>query len=108
MKLVGYALSPFSLLTGVVLSSVFMTLSVGAGQNHSPLVAVFPPWWTKGDVFSALLATDADMLDMGPVNWAMVVRMSDGGDLGALRQAGAIFFLNSTAASLCTPDLVGI
>jgi len=77
-------------------------VSLGAGADaasaQSPLAVVWPPGWSRAQQMTALAEADARLVRFGGAPGVMIVEPSKA---QALRQAGALLFLDPEAVGAC-------
>ncbi len=94
---------------GVVVLAILASLMVAAAVAAAPrtpgrLAAVFPPWWSRGQVLAAAASTpDVAIGGVGGLAFILILRSDAPGLDGRLRQAGALLLLDADGAGLCGP-----
>jgi hypothetical protein len=92
---------PLTSLAGVILLSVGLLLTQGAGAQGTLTVAVYPPWWGEVRTVAAVADTGGPIAEFGPFRWIVVTVPETASSAQALREGGAILLLNAAAARLC-------
>lgn len=91
----------FALLCLAIGFSVSLLVTKNAGSVGMQSVAVFPPWWSQKESFTAIAGTGSSIAAPGPFDWMVVVIPTSGQQARKLKTSGALFLLNSEFARLC-------
>ncbi len=98
--------SPFALPCAILVTSVFLTgLAALSPAADRPVAAVFPPWWTSGQVFAAAARADAPVIRVGAFSSILVMPSASAELSRRLREAGALLLLDARAAGGCAVKL---
>jgi len=71
-----------------------------APANAVSLAAVFPPWWSQGQVWRAAMST-GDVIDVGSSRFVLVLHSNASGLAARLRRAGALLVLDPLTMGVC-------
>ena len=66
------------------------------------IAAVFPPWWSEEDIFTAAANSGAEIVGAAGVPGVMVVRAVSGDTLAALYRSGVLSLIRTDAAAGCS------
>ena len=94
-------LAPVAYLATVMMLSLGLIMTQGAGTPGELTVAVFPPWWGELRAAAAVAEIGTPIAAFGPVPWMVVTVAENTSTANALRDIGAIALLNAAAARLC-------
>lgn len=85
----------------MLMSLCSMTWLTLAPQQGRPMLAVFPPWWSRTQTLQALVVANGSLVELG--NWSdMLVAAGSNPELAhRLRKAGAWFLLDARNATGC-------
>ena len=74
----------------------------GAGAPGQLSLAVFPPWWSEKQVFSAAANSGSAVVAYGQRPWLLVVAPQTDEQSHGLKAQGALLVLNAVAAKACS------
>lgn len=102
-------LTCWSAALGLLLASLTITglYAIGVKPGAETVVAVYPPWWSDQQVYSAVAMADVSIVRVAPIRNLIVVRPNERGDFGRLSRSGTILLVDAIAASACIRRLDG-
>ena len=71
-----------------------------ASSNASTMAAVFPPWWSRADVWRSALSV-GDVVDAGGSQFVLILHSNKTGLSVRLRRAGALLVLDPKQLGVC-------
>lgn len=89
---------PILLMLASLLGMAWLTLAPHPGE---PILAVFPPWWSRTQTLQALIVADASLVGLGTGPNMVVAAGSAPGLPGRLHEAGAWLLLDARNAAGC-------
>lgn len=84
----------------ICVAGVAVSISAGAPNDDSAVVAIFPPWWPASRAFAAASDVGA-IVDGGAFPFVLVVQSQRPGLGDRLRAAGALLLLNPLGFGGC-------
>jgi len=86
-------------IVGTVLVTLVMTIAASS-PNSDVIAAVSPPWWNADRTFEAA-ASAGEVLQRGRLPSVLIIRGDSTGLAARLRDAGALFLLDSRVLGGC-------
>jgi hypothetical protein len=88
-------------IAAVVIAAIGMsTVLQPPPANAVSIAAVFPPWWSRNQIWRAALST-GEVVDVGGSRFVLVLHSSAPGLAARLRRAGALLVLDRLTLGVC-------
>lgn len=94
--------------SGLILASSLLVLAIAGGMatvgwaspQAKTVVAVYPPWWTQAQVWSAALSV-GEVADVGRSRFVLVIHSTTSSASDRAMRSGAFFTFDPGALGLC-------